>query len=136
MRLPATIACLLLLAAPVRAETVPAPSSYEALQARLADCAAATDPGERFGRVTGLWNGLAQAGCIPFVGGRWILDPANPRTQRSGFGDNSELRLPGYEPSPWVERRAGVRRGALTARVIESGRLGYAVHYQVYAPAG
>lgn len=33
-------------------------------------------------------------------GGRWIVDPRNPRTILGGFGPNSELRMPGYE-SPW-----------------------------------
>lgn len=68
-------------------------------------------------------------------GSRWILDPANARTQRGGFGDNSELRMPGYEPSPWVERRPDTPRGKLAAATIESDTLGYAVNYQVYAPA-
>lgn len=69
-------------------------------------------------------------------GGRWILDPANPRNQRGGFGDNSELRMPGYQPSPWVERRPDTPRGTLTAGTIDSAALGYPVNYRVYAPAG
>lgn len=68
-------------------------------------------------------------------GGTWLLDPANPRTQRGGFGDNSELRMPAYAPSPWVERRPGVPRGSLTAAAHASAHLGYTVRYTVYTPA-
>jgi enterochelin esterase family protein len=67
--------------------------------------------------------------------GSWILDPENPRTQRSGFGDNSELRMPGYEPSPWVEVQDGVPQGTLTPGSLASTALGYTVNYEVYQPA-
>ena len=73
---------------------------------------------------------------IVLDGSSWILDPENPRVQRSGFGDNSELRMPGYVPSPWVERRDGVPAGTLTPGSLASAALGYVVNYQVYAPAG
>jgi enterochelin esterase family protein len=70
-------------------------------------------------------------------GGEWLLDPANPRTQRSGFGDNSELPMPGYEPSPWVERRGDVPRGTLSStQTIVSQAMGYAINYRVYLPVG
>lgn len=69
-------------------------------------------------------------------GGRWILDPANPHRQRGGFGDNSELRMPDYVPSPWVVRQPDVPRGRLTPATIESKALGYAVDYRVYSPPG
>lgn len=64
-----------------------------------------------------------------------LLDPENPRTQRSGDGDNSVLPMPDYVPSPWVERQAGVAQGFLYARSLASTSLGYTVGYQVYAPA-
>jgi enterochelin esterase family protein len=69
-------------------------------------------------------------------GSRWILDPENPRRQRSGFGDNSELRMPDYQPSPWVEERDDIAHGTLTAGSLASAALGYTVDYQVYEPAG
>ena len=70
-------------------------------------------------------------------GDRWVLDPANPLRQLSGYGDNSELRMPGYEPSPYVTAREGVPRGELSEPLsIESAALGHAVSYQVYTPAG
>jgi len=70
------------------------------------------------------------------VDGNWILDPANPAIQRSGFGDNSELAMPGYVPSPWAERRPEVPRGDLTPGTLSSPALGYAVDYLVYTPVG
>lgn len=51
-------------------------------------------------------------------GQRWLLDPANPHRQRGGFGDNSVLAMPGYRPSPFLERDPDTPRGHL-----ESGRL-------------
>jgi enterochelin esterase family protein len=69
-------------------------------------------------------------------GDQWLLDPENPRRQRSGFGDNSELPMPGYTPSPWVERRDDVPRGTLSsAHVISSQAMGYSISYRVYLPA-
>ena len=68
--------------------------------------------------------------------GRWILDPANPAIQRSGFGDNSELRMPGYEHSPWCDRREDVPRGAMIDGFLASEILRYPVNYQVYTPVG
>ena len=70
------------------------------------------------------------------VDGRWQLDPANPHLQRSGFGDNSELAMPEYRPSPYVKRRADVPAGRLIPGRLESKALGYGVDYQVYEPAG
>lgn len=70
-------------------------------------------------------------------GNQWILDPANTLTQRGGFGDNSELRMPAYVPSPWVETDPTVPRGIYTsARPLASTTLGYTVTYRVYTPAG
>ncbi|MBD3222051.1 hypothetical protein GF314_12500 [bacterium] len=69
-------------------------------------------------------------------GGTWLLDPENPLRQRSGFGDNSELRMPGYVPSPWVEEQDGVVGGTLVPGSLASTALGYDVDYVVYQPAG
>lgn len=73
---------------------------------------------------------------IVLNGSTWILDPNNPFTQMSGFGPNSELRMPNYQPSPDVTLRTS-QRGALSENQrIQSARLGYAVQYRVYAPFG
>ena len=70
-------------------------------------------------------------------GSEWILDPANPLLQRGGFGDNSELRMPDYVPSPWVDPRDGVASGDYTVnQSIASTNLGYSVNYRVYTPPG
>jgi len=68
--------------------------------------------------------------------GTWSLDPNNPRIQRSGFGDNSELRMPDYVPSPWVERREDVPAGAVVAETLHSRNLGFDVDLRFYTPPG
>lgn len=70
-------------------------------------------------------------------GSNWILDPANPFTQMSGFGDNSELRMPNWEASPWLVRTPGISTGKLSANIrFTSQKLGYTSQYRVYTPAG
>ena len=69
-------------------------------------------------------------------GRNWLLDPENPRTQRGGFGDNSELRMPDYIPSPWVQRRSDVPHGMLHPALLASRSLGYTLHFTVYTPPG
>ncbi len=67
----------------------------------------------------------------------WILDPANPWQQWSGFGPNSELRMPAYVYPHETLPRPGLPRGTLgEAQRLDSGVLGYAVAYRVYTPAG
>lgn len=72
------------------------------------------------------------------VSGSWILDPNNPHQQYSGVGTyNSELRMPAWVYPEETIRQAGVPQGALsTDLTIQSQRLGYAVRYRVYTPAG
>ncbi len=72
---------------------------------------------------------------IVLNGDTWLLDPENPRLQRSGFGDNSELRMPAYVPSPYVIRASGIPRGTLTPGHLDSTNLRYTVHYVTYTPA-
>ncbi|NUQ80653.1 MAG: T9SS type A sorting domain-containing protein [Bacteroidetes bacterium] len=70
-------------------------------------------------------------------GSNWILDPANPFTQMSGFGDNSELRMPNWNVSPWLVRTPGIATGKLSANIrFTSQKLGYVSQYRVYTPAG
>ena len=71
--------------------------------------------------------------------GNWILDPANSWQQFSGFGPNSELRMPGWVyPTETLERK-NIPHGKLSGNlqlVSDSSRLGYRVQYRVYTPAG
>lgn len=67
----------------------------------------------------------------------WILDPANPNVQWSGFGPNSELRMPGWKEEPLTIMQPDIPKGLLWEPVIlESERLGYSVSYWVYIPYG
>lgn len=69
--------------------------------------------------------------------GSWILDPNNPLFMYSGFGPNSELRMPEYVFPVETVRRAGVARGGLTANArIATSRLAHDVNVRVYTPAG
>ena len=70
-------------------------------------------------------------------GNQWILDPDNPRQQWSGFGPNSALLMPAYVyPQETISRPDGPH-GTLSGNIrISSAKLGYAVNYRVYTPAG
>ena len=73
---------------------------------------------------------------IVLNGSTWILDPYNPFTQMSGFGPNSELRMPNYRPSSDLTLRTA-QRGTLSEPLrIDSRWLGYRVQYRVYTPFG
>lgn len=65
----------------------------------------------------------------------WILDPVNPHYQWSGFGPNSELRMPEWKPEPLLERIPEAAEGFLSNyKLIKSKNLEYEVQYQVYTP--
>ncbi len=67
----------------------------------------------------------------------WIPDPDNPLIQWSGFGPNSELRMPAYSYPQETVSRSGITRGTLSGNNrISSYYLGYTVQYMVYKPAG
>lgn len=69
-------------------------------------------------------------------GGEWLLDPANSLQAWSGFGPNSELRMPGYEYPQEAVRRNETPRGRVSENInLTSANLGYAVQYRVYTPA-
>jgi enterochelin esterase family protein len=69
--------------------------------------------------------------------GNWILDPVNTLQMWSGFGPNSELRMPDYKYPQETVRQAGVSRGALSGNIkVASRQLGYDVNYRVYTPPG
>jgi enterochelin esterase family protein len=74
---------------------------------------------------------------IVLNGSTWILDPANSLQMWSGFGPNSELRMPSYEYPLETIRRPDVARGTMGSDVrVTSSNLGYALQYRVYTPAG
>lgn len=74
---------------------------------------------------------------IVLNGGTWILDPANSLQMWSGFGPNSELRMPDYVYPQETIRRPDAARGTLGGNVrVASSSLGYQVQYRVYTPAG
>jgi enterochelin esterase family protein len=55
----------------------------------------------------------------------------------SGFGPNSELRMPSYSYPLETIRRTTAARGTLTANTrVSSSNLGYQLQYRVYTPAG
>lgn len=67
----------------------------------------------------------------------WLLDPDNPHQQLSGFGWNSELRMPEWTPSPYTSAGDDVQKGTLSDNVqIESDALNYTLQYRVYLPHG
>ncbi|HON17897.1 MAG TPA: alpha/beta hydrolase-fold protein [Salinivirgaceae bacterium] len=66
----------------------------------------------------------------------WILDSSNQHIQFSGFGPNSELRMPEWEPSPWLTLDTIIEKGELRQpQKMVSQLLGYEVQYRVYWPA-
>jgi len=72
---------------------------------------------------------------IVLNGNNWILDPDNNFKQMSGFGWNSELRMPDWEASPYVELMDDVNRGELSTNIkISSSYLNYDLQYKVYTP--
>ena len=71
------------------------------------------------------------------VGGSWILDPDNPHQQWSGFGPNSELRMPDWVFPEETVRNPDAPRGDFSGNVvIQSAHLGYPVQYRAYTPPG
>ncbi len=71
------------------------------------------------------------------VDGQWILDPANPNIQYSGFGPNSELRMPQWNQAQETIPIQDVTKGNLSEdHFIKSSlqNLNYTVAYKVYTP--
>lgn len=63
----------------------------------------------------------------------WILDPNNPHQQWSGFGPNSELRMPN-----WEEEQIGQKRNSTEATIdsftLASSSVNYTVGIKVWLP--
>jgi len=73
------------------------------------------------------------------VGDNWILDPDNNNVQYSGFGPNSELRMPEWIYPEETILAAGVNRGDLSDNikiVASEVTLSYNLQYKVYTPFG
>jgi enterochelin esterase-like enzyme len=73
------------------------------------------------------------------TGTQWILDPVNTHIQYSGFGANSELRMPQWQFPSETKLAEGVNRGQLsnTISILSTAtNLGYSVQYKVYTPFG
>lgn len=74
---------------------------------------------------------------ITINGENWILDPSNPYQQWSGFGPNSELRMPKWKEESLTKVIEGVLSGKLSShKFIDSKSLGYKIQYRVYTPSG
>ncbi len=68
-------------------------------------------------------------------GNNWILDPDNPYIQYSGFGPNSELRMPDYVFPEETIKRNNINHGTFFKwEKFFSNYLGYNVEYAVYLP--
>ncbi len=71
------------------------------------------------------------------VDGREILDPMNPRTAPSGFGDHSELRMPRFTSDRSLRERTGVQKGSLDTLQFVSRNPGIRPRpVLIYTPAG
>jgi enterochelin esterase family protein len=65
----------------------------------------------------------------------WIIDPVNPHYQWSGFGPNSELRMPDWKSEPLLEPIPEAPKGLISENIlIKSSSLNYDVQYKVYTP--
>ncbi len=74
---------------------------------------------------------------VTINGENWILDPANPFQQWSGFGPNSELRMPNWKEELLTKGIEGALKGSLSShKFIESKFLEYKIQYRVYTPTG
>lgn len=70
------------------------------------------------------------------VSGNWILDPRNPYTVSGGYGPNSELRMPGYEPPEEILHHNGVLRGTIIDTTFTAATLNNSRPVKIYLPAG
>lgn len=68
------------------------------------------------------------------VDGNWQLDSCNAHRMISGFGENSELRMPDYRWPPEIETRPEAPHGTLDTLIVTSGILKNTRSVQVYVP--
>jgi len=106
-----------------------------------------TNPKQYTGKKRGLSNLWTVKAIFPpdarldykiiLNGNNWILDPNNALQQWSGFGPNSELRMPSYLYPTETIRKSIATRGLFSGnKIISSKNLSYNVQYRVYTPNG
>ncbi len=66
----------------------------------------------------------------------WILDPRNPLTITGGYGPNSELRMPAYEPPSEIQPRQNIPTGSMVDTQFTSAALQNTREARIYLPAG
>ncbi len=69
-----------------------------------------------------------------YVNGSWILDPRNPNTCVGGFGPNSELRMPAYQPPAEISYYPDIDHGTLQDTSFYSINLGNRRTVRIYLP--
>jgi enterochelin esterase-like enzyme len=67
-------------------------------------------------------------------GSDWLLDPLNPNRVTGGYGDNSELAMPGYVQPPEIEYYPGIAHGVVEDTMFESSLLENSRRIKVYTP--
>jgi len=65
----------------------------------------------------------------------WILDPGNPNQSLSGYGTNSELRMPKYKPPKEIEYYPEIAHGSMWDTTFYSEELKNERPVKVYLPA-
>ncbi len=70
-----------------------------------------------------------------WVDSTWMLDPLNQRRAMGGFGENSDLRMPGYRPTSIDQENSGIPRGKIDTLWLESRFLRRTHPVFVYTPA-
>jgi len=66
----------------------------------------------------------------------WALDTQNPHQMISGFGPNSELRMPRYKELAWLDSLPNLARGQIEEFTVYSQTLGNQRPIRVYLPPG
>jgi enterochelin esterase-like enzyme len=69
-------------------------------------------------------------------GSDWLLDPRNPHQMSGGFGPNSELRMPQYQPPSVLAYNGSISHGTIRDTVMASSELGDSRTVRVYLPPG
>jgi enterochelin esterase-like enzyme len=67
-------------------------------------------------------------------GSLWILDPLNPKKVAGGYGPNSELRMPLYEPPPEIQYYSGISHGSIYDTLFYSQIMGNSRTIRIYLP--
>jgi enterochelin esterase-like enzyme len=64
----------------------------------------------------------------------WILDPLNPKQVAGGYGPNSELQMPLYEPPREIRYYSGIPHGSIHDTLFYSQILGNSRTINIYLP--